>query len=215
MILETLQKEFDTQKQTLIDKHFPALAKLSADTFSAMIDPLRETLSHIDVSDMDIESGYLPFVIVISHTCVNTTDAMAAIVRDGLTGITKLTPLTPEDFHPTDAVTIPDAEAYLLIGIDRGKESLNVRPQDALLEIQKKKRTPLTIDEGVAIVTQHPEFLMRNNCFSLLGSRHTGDKRVPAIWLNAKDHPNLGWCWDGNPHTWLGSASCETRYSAM
>jgi hypothetical protein len=22
---------------------------------------------------------------------------------------------------------------------------------------------------------------------------------------------NLGWCWDGNPHTWLGSASCKTR----
>ncbi len=211
MNLEKLHSEFDAQKQVLINKHYPALTKLSADAFSALVDPLREKLSQIDVSDIDIVSGYLPFVIVVSHTCVPTTDAMAAIVRDGQTGITKLTPLTPEDFHSTEAVTIPDAEAYILVGIDRGVESLNVRPQDALIDIQKNKRSPLTIDEGIAIVTQHPEFLMRNNCFSLLGSRHTGDKRVPAIWLNGKNHPNLGWCWDGNPHTWLGSASCITR----
>lgn len=211
MNLEKLQSEFDTQKQTLIDKGYPALAKLKADAFSALVDPLREKLSQIDVPEIDVISGYLPFVIVVSHTCVPITDAMAAIVRDGQTGITKLTPLTPEDFHPTDAVAIPDADAYLLVGIDRGVASLNVRPQDALIEIQKNNRSPLTIDEGVAIVTHHPEFLMRNNCFSLLGSRHTGDKRVPAIWLNGKNHPNLGWCWDGNPHTWLGSASCAAR----
>ena len=211
MNLEKIQSEFDTQKQTLIDKGYPALAKLKADAFSALVDPLREKLSRIDVSEIDVVSGYLPFVIVVTHTCVNTTDAMAAIVRDGKTGITKLTPLTPEDFHSREAVTIPDAEAYILVGIDRGVESLNVRPQDALIDIQKNKRSPLTIDEGVAIVTQHPEFLMRNNCFTLLGSRHTGDKRVPAIWLNGKNHPNLGWCWDGNPHTWLGSASCSDR----
>lgn len=138
MNLEKLQTEFYTQKQTLIDKGYPALAKLKANAFSALIEPLREKLSQIDVSEIDLVSGYLPFVIVVSHTCVPTTDAMAAIVRDGQTGITKLTPLTPEDFHPTDAVAIPEAEAYLLVGIDRGVESLNVRPQDALIEIQKR-----------------------------------------------------------------------------
>lgn len=51
------------------------------------------------------------------------------------------------------------------------------------------------------------EFLMKNNCFSLLASRHPGDKRVPAIWINAQKQPNLGWCRVGNPHTWHGSAS--------
>jgi hypothetical protein len=112
MNLEKLKAEFDLQKQTLIDKQYPALAKLSVDAFSAIIAPLRKKLSQIDVSEIDVVSGYLPFVIVVSHTCVNTADAMAAIVRDGRSGITKLTPLTPEDFHPTDAVTIPDTAAY-------------------------------------------------------------------------------------------------------
>ncbi len=77
--------------------------------------------------------------------------------------------------------------------------------------LDRPNRSPLTIDEGVAIVTQFPEFLMKNNCFSLLASRHTGNQRVPAIWINANKNPNLGWCWDGNPHTWLGSASCSNR----
>jgi NhaA family Na+:H+ antiporter len=44
---------------------------------------------------------------------------------------------------------------------------------------------------------------------SLLGSR-AGDRRVPALWLR-RGHPKLGWCWAGNPHTWLGSASCGGR----
>jgi len=77
--------------------------------------------------------------------------------------------------------------------------------------IKESHRSPLTIEEGVAIVTHYPEYLMKNNCFSLLASRHPGDKRVPAIWINAQKQANLGWCWDGNPHTWLGSASCRHR----
>ncbi|MGQ0669203.1 MAG: DUF5701 family protein [Actinomycetota bacterium] len=26
--------------------------------------------------------------------------------------------------------------------------------------------------------------------------------------------PRLGWCWAGNPHTWLGSASCGAGVGA-
>jgi len=77
--------------------------------------------------------------------------------------------------------------------------------------IKSKHRFPLTIDEGIALITQFPEFLIKNNCFSLLASRTGKDQRVPAIWINANKQANLGWCWDRNPHIWLGSASCEKR----
>jgi hypothetical protein len=40
--------------------------------------------------------------------------------------------------------------------------------------------------------------------------RTAGDRRVPALWISG-GAPKLGWCWAGNPHTWLGSASCATR----
>nr|WP_157857446.1 DUF5701 family protein [Streptomyces yerevanensis] len=38
----------------------------------------------------------------------------------------------------------------------------------------------------------------------------SGDRRVPAIWISQKT-PKLGWCWEGNPHTWLGMASAGDR----
>lgn len=68
-------------------------------------------------------------------------------------------------------------------------------------------RLPITIDEGIALVTQFPAALASNRCFSLVGSR-CGDRRVPALWIS-QGAPKLGWCWHGNPHTWLGSASAR------
>jgi hypothetical protein len=133
--------------------------------------------------------------------------------KDGKNGVTVLRPCTPESFKTIDEILVPSTQVYLIVDIDRGKESLNVTPHDAMQLIKTAQRSPLTIEEGVAIVTHFPEFLMKNNCFSLLASRTGKDKRVPAIWINGKKQPNLGWCWDGNPHTWLGSASCKERVS--
>ena len=77
--------------------------------------------------------------------------------------------------------------------------------EDATRTIRERGRTPLTIDEGIALVTQVPQALEKNKCFMLAGSRRH-DRRVPALWISERA-PKLGWCWDGNPHTWLGTAS--------
>ena len=43
------------------------------------------------------------------------------------------------------------------------------------------------------------------------GRRDGGrDRRVPALWIS-EQAPKLGWCWDGNPHSWLGLASAGSR----
>ena len=112
-------------------------------------------------------------------------------------------------YKPTSAVEIPDAPVYLLLGIDRGDEFRNERPLDALGVIEQRGRTPLTIDEGLSLQTVFPELLVKNHCFMLMGSSR-GDKRVPALWISEKA-PKLGWCYDRNPHTWLGVASAERR----
>ncbi len=78
--------------------------------------------------------------------------------------------------------------------------------------ILRDNRSPLTLDEGIALITHYPDVLKTRNCFSTLGSR-CGDRRVPALWLSG-GRTRLGWCWGGNPHTWLGSASCATRLGA-
>lgn len=206
-----LLQEFDKQTQNLIQKGYPKLLGLPSDDFLKKVETLRDSLENLNLPNIDLEKGYLPFVIVTRSELLSTEKAMSVVSKEGKPGITKLYPHESKDFKIIDSETIPDGIAYLLIDIDRGKENINLPPSEALKIIREANRFPLTIDEGVAIVTHYPEFLMKNNCFSLLASRHPGDQRVPAIWINADKNPNLGWCWDGNPHTWLGSASGKER----
>jgi hypothetical protein len=131
-------------------------------------------------------------------------DAMA---RAG--GLVGMDPTVPADYTPIAEIDVTDAPSYVLRGVDLGAEFFDVTPEHALPAILGRGRTPLTIDEGVAVLTQFPEVLVTENAFSLLGSRR-GDRRVPALWLSG-GRPRLGWCWAGAPHPWLGSASCAGR----
>jgi hypothetical protein len=207
----TLRAEFDRQIENLLQKGYPEAAGIDRGTFLRHIVPLRERAEELAVSEADLERGRLPFVIVIRSALVAAESAIERVERAGKHGFDKMFPREPRDFEPIEDVCIPERMAYLLVDIDRGRETINVTPSEALRVIREQGRSPLTIDEGVAIVTHYPEFLKRNNCYSLLASRHSGDRRVPAIWLTADNRPRLGWCWDGNPHTWLGSASCARR----
>lgn len=206
-----LTQEFNIQLETLLKKGYPEKSKLTKEEFVELVEPLRLVVEKLNVSNIDLENGYLPFVIVIRNQLVSSETAMSLVDKGRKNGITKLFPHQPNDFQIIPEENIPNKNVYLLIGIDRGKENINLPPAEALTTIRKNGHHPLTIDEGIAIVTHYPEFLIKNNCFSLLASRHVGDQRVPAIWINANKNPNLGWCWDGNPHTWLGSASAQDR----
>lgn len=208
-----LTTEFDRQVENLIQKQYPQAAGISPDAFLRHIEPLRNALEKITAPQVDLDKGKLPFVIVVTNELISSEKAMSLIEREGKHGVTILRPHTSQNFKTIEGINIPNSVAYLLVDIDRGKENINVPPNEAMKLIKTANRSPLTIDEGLAIVTQYPEFLIKNNCFSLLASRTGTDQRVPAIWINSKKEPNLGWCWDGNPHTWLGSASCAIRVS--
>lgn len=203
--------EFDRQVDNLCKKGYPEAADTTESAFRTLLESLRIHLNRFEIHALDIENGYIPFVIVITSSVVPSEEMMSKVEKDGKQGITKLYPHGTIDFGVIESVHLPNTQAYLLLDIDRGKDTLNVTPADAMTRIVSHNRSPLTIDEGIAITTHFPEYLMKNNCYSLLSSRHSGDKRVPAIWINANKNPNLGWCWEGNPHTWLGSASCASR----
>lgn len=211
MIKVNLSEEFDRQVKNLIDKNYHKEIGKSEGEFKKLLNLLKEKLTEVNNTEFDPENGYLPFVIVVKSSLIPSEIAMELTNWNEKTGITKLFPLKPIDFNTNDSVHIPDEDIYLLIGINRGGEYLNMRPQDAISDIQKKGLLPVTIDEGIAIITHFPQFLKRNHCFSLLASRKRDDKRVPAIWINSKNEANLGWCWEGNPHTWLGSAYALKR----
>ena len=201
--------DFAQQVQRLIDTGYPAAADMTDEQFAAQVEPLRARADEL-TQQMDGPAG---FILVVSSGLVPAAKAMSQIEiggRSGYVGMDGAKPL--EEFVPIPGLDIPAGPAYLLVGVETGRDICDVTPTDALRHILSRDRSPLTIDEGIAVLTQVPDVLTRHNAYSLLGSR-AGDKRVPAIWLSFKA-PRLGWCWAGNPHSWLGSASCARRIGA-
>jgi hypothetical protein len=201
--------EFDRQLRNLQQKGYSSLAGLTNEQFATKLEPLREQLSELELASFDPKDGQLPFVLVITRDLLAPEQAVRLFTWSEHHCTVDLSPRSISHFTPTPAAPIPAGGAYLMVDIDRGRETLNVPPTEAIKTLQQEGRSPLTIEEGIAILTHHPDFLVKNHCFSLLGSR-CGDRRVPALWIS-ENRPRLGWCWEGAPHTWLGSASCATR----
>jgi hypothetical protein len=192
--------EFDRQLDTLVRRGYPSLTGLDEVAFVEQVSSLRG--QHPANGD----GGRIPFVIVVR---VAADRAMPLVELDGKQGFTRMESDELARFAPIEGVELPGGRAYLITDVDTGRSTLNVTPDDALETIVRERRSPLTIEEGVAVVTHFPEVLKTQNSFSLLGSR-CGDRRVTALWIS-ETRPRLGWCWAGNPHTWLGSASCGGR----
>jgi hypothetical protein len=158
---------------------------------------------------MSIATGRIPSVQVVRLDPGRRVEAISSAALGDKQGFTTMEADDLARFVTIDGLELPAADAYVLEDVDSGHDLLNVTPDDALARIAAEGRSPLTLDEGLALVAQYPEVLRTHNAFSLLGSR-CGDRRVSAIWVS-KGAPRLGWCWAGNPHTWLGSASCARR----
>lgn len=204
--------DFDRQLETLVRLGYPELAGLEPQAFREALAPLEAHLSELPEpgpSEPATHVTRVPWVLVVSADWLPADQTIVKTTLNGKSGLTVFSPDELQAFKPIPSVPLPEGVAYLLLDVDTGTEFLNVTPNEALEAIQARGRSPLTIAEGIALVTQVPETLRKNACFSLLGSR-CGDRRVPALWISEK-RPKLGWCWAGNPHTWLGSASCASR----
>lgn len=200
----TSTAELDRQLATLIDFGYPALM---GTTHAELTDAVGRLATQLPTGPTSVpEDDCIPFLLVPAAPLRETALLMTQNGRPASLMI-------PDDelgqYAPIPSVTIPDSPVYLLTDIDTGTEFCNVTPESALVTITGRGRTALTIAEGIALVTQRPDMLRKNRCFSLLASRRGGQK-VPAIWISQKA-PKLGWCWDRNPHTWLGSASAAAR----
>ncbi|WP_197320692.1 DUF5701 family protein [Saccharomonospora sp. NB11] len=207
------EAEFDRQVARLVELGYPDLAGLSAERFGEVVAPLRKAASSRALGDHDPANGQVGFVLVVTRRLVSIEDAMQ---RTTLVGRSKpgFVDRSFEEgalarFVAPDTVRLPDADAYLLFDVQRGEEFCGEVPRDAMDVIAGRARTVLTIEEGIALFTLYPEVLVKNKCYMLGGSR-CGDRRVPALWIS-QHAPKLGWCWERNPHTWLGMASAGGR----
>ncbi|WP_052390523.1 DUF5701 family protein [Streptomyces sp. NRRL B-24484] len=203
----TLDGEFDRQVRRLTALGYPALAGLPEEGFTELLEPLRAAAG----PGAPPEGGRVPFVLVVTREAVPIEEVVPLTTLAGRTRPGVVDRHYPEGdlarFVPT--VPLPDGRAYLLLDVDRGEEFCGAVPRDAMAAVADRGRTPLTIEEGLALVVQYPELLATNKCFSL-GASRCGDRRVPALWIS-KGAPKLGWCWEGNPHSWLGMASAGGR----
>jgi Family of unknown function (DUF5701) len=195
--------ELDRQVQALVDAGVPALAGLSADELAALAAPLRDRLPQTGAGD-------LPLVLVVGRQLVPPAALVPLLRLRGKAGTTSMSDEDVASFVPRDDVEVPSAPLYLLHDVDLGRATLDVPPAVALPRLVAAGRSPLTVEEGLSVVLQRPEVLREVCCSSLLGSR-CGDRRVPALWVKRGGQPRLGWCWEGAPHSWLGSASCAAR----
>jgi hypothetical protein len=205
--------QFARQLDRLVELGYPGLAGLDEPSFRELLEPLSEPAARVP------EQDHVPFVLVVTRELVRSEDTvpLLRLVGGRKPGVVDRNHAEGDlaTYQPLPELGLDglgSAKAYLLTGVQRGEEFCNVRPEDALPVILGRGRTPLTIDEGVAVVTHAPQLLEKNKCFMLSGSRRH-DRRVPAMWISERA-PKLGWCWDGNPHTWLGVASAAGRVAA-
>jgi hypothetical protein len=206
---QELQTFFDSQLETLVGKGYATFADMSEDAFRKLFTSLRDKLRDIRLDRV----GNIPLALVVRGTLVSAEDAMSQVVVNELVGEVRMTPKEPLDFKDLDSLNIPEGDVYVLLDIDTGQDFLNISPEVCAQEILSRNRTPLTQDEGVSLVMQVPQILTdkkRYNCIQMSGSRIEDDQRIPSIWLSYRK-PRLGWCWNRNIHTWLGSASAKTR----
>ncbi|MGH3362187.1 MAG: DUF5701 family protein [Nocardioides sp.] len=204
------QQDLRDQIDRLVALGYPELAGTDEASFRELVAPLASPATRVP------EQDDVPLVLVVTRALVSPDDAVPLLRLTTSTrpGVVDRNHAAGDlaTYHPLPELDVPSTSVYLLTGIQRGEEFCNVRPEDALPVIRRRGRTPLTIDEGVALVTHAPHLLEKNKCFMLSGSRRH-DRRVPAMWIS-QGAPKLGWCWDGNPHTWLGVASAAGRVSA-
>lgn len=202
--------ELDRQVRAQLDLGLAAVHGLSPADLVAAVAPLRAALAAgaVSASSSVDPDDHVPFVLVLDGGTAHANAAVPALRRGSRVGVSVI-----DDDEMAGYRALPDLEVpaapYLLLDVDTGTEFCDVRPEDALATVRGRGRTPLTVAEGIALVAVRPDMLRPNRCFSLMGSR-AQNQRVPAVWISER-RPKLGWCWDRNPHTWLGAASAGGR----
>lgn len=181
----------------------PALRRTLVDAAEAADGASRATAAATDRPE-----DHVPALLVLAAR-LDPNDVVPAMRRGARHGVSVIGREEAATYRPLPDLAVPTTDAYLLLDVDTGSDLCDVPPEDALRRIRERGRTPLTLAEGLALVVARPDLLRPGRCFSLPGSRPP-NQRVPAIWISER-RPKLGWCWDRNPHTWLGSASAAGR----
>lgn len=194
-------QEAQQQLDRIVALGYPDVADMSDEAFRALARPIISALEATDVGTH--------ILLVPTHELVSPESLIARTSINRMAGFTTMPPRDIASFQPQDGFEPPEGPFYLVIEPHTGTAYVNREPDVARKLIDSDERLPLTLEEGLAIATQHPDWLVKKNGFNLLGSRST-DGRVPSIWMS-QNSPRLGAVWPNSRHTWLGNAYCMAR----
>ncbi|WP_314685751.1 DUF5701 family protein [uncultured Bifidobacterium sp.] len=194
-------QEVRRQLDRIVALGYPDVADMSAEAFRALADPL---LAALETEDLGSD-----LLLVPTRELVSPESLIARTSINRMAGFTTMPPRDIIGFMPQDGFEPPEGPFYLVVGPHTGTAYVNREPDVARKLIDSDERLPLTLEEGLAVVTQHPQWLVKRNGFNLLGSR-SADGRVPSIWMS-QGAPRLGAVWPNSRHTWLGNAYCGSR----
>ncbi|MBU4347663.1 hypothetical protein KJ586_02815 [Patescibacteria group bacterium] len=200
---EKFEQEFNRQIENLSKKGFPKLTGMDEKKFMGIFEPLKEQIK--ELSSREFQEGRIPFVVVPREKLLSLEKKIPLMELEGKKGFTTL---DLSELKTAEGVEIPESLAYLVIDVENGKVMLGKSADEAVKQIKKEGRSPLTAEEGVAIITQYPEIL-KDHYMNLCGSRHGGDG-VASLWLD-EGKPKLRWGWAYYSNAEWGSASCDSR----
>ena len=213
MVASTSTGLLDTQLERYVAVGVPRLVGMDDRTFRSLAEPLINANATQVTEDVDLTIGYVPSLLVMGIDLITAEEMMPLVSVKEKPGYVDMNPTTPATFVNIKETSVPDAPFYLVDGFSCGDDLRDMAPSDAMKTLTTNRRSPITINEALGAAVLYPELIENKHYFSILGSRssaHGATKCVPAIWIS-RGAPRLGWCWEGNPHSWLGTASCSGR----
>lgn len=194
-------QELVQQLDRIVALGYPDVADMSDGAFRALAEPLVKVLERVELG-RDI-------LLVPTRELVSPESLIARTSIQRRAGFTTMPPRDVLGFLPQEGFEPPEGPFYLVVEPHTGTAYTNREPDVARRLIDSDNRLPLTLEEGLAIATQHPDWLHDKNGFNLLGSR-SADGRYPSIWMS-QNAPRLGAVWPNSRHSWLGNAYCTVR----
>ncbi|MEK7516364.1 MAG: DUF5701 family protein [Patescibacteria group bacterium] len=204
---EEYARLFDRQVETLIERGYVGAAGMPRDRFRQLFATLKREALDL-AATRTIEAGHIPFVIVPGERLLSLEKKISLIELEGKRGYSTY---DSSELENAEDVKIPELLAYLIVDVENGEAMIGKSANEAARQFKKNGRSPLTVEEGVAIVTQYPEIL-KDHYLSLPGSVFEIDDGlgVANLWLR-EGKPELNWSWSFSAASGLGSASCGSR----
>ncbi|HZZ99700.1 MAG TPA: DUF5701 family protein [Candidatus Paceibacterota bacterium] len=195
-----LKALFDQQVRTLVDKGYHGLLNLSEADFRAKLDSLwQRNISKVEDYYFS-KDREIPFLVV-----VKAGDARKSLELAGARTELDLTQIKNKE-------ETPQADIYLLLDVEDGREEVAKSPAESLKRFSKKGRRPLTLNESLALLVHQPEILKDHYVISAGTFIPKNNAELPLIWLLDDDNsPELHYAWFDIAHGHYGSASCALR----